>query len=267
MKSIVFAGTSQTWGEGLHYYSDLPNLNLDADSYNKEDYTSEHLEFIQNHRYSRIVANYFNTKDIVRKENGGHNDMIVDFVKHDINFNDCDYIIFQFTDPFRDLIKFNYKGTERTCNVKLQKEVVETEFEKYIDEKWNFNIHGFIDYFLSEKVKIIQKNIEEFENKGIKKCFIINERTDFYRHFNKNNFFSNRLIKIKIDDFVFDTIDDASFGKRGIFGLQKGRKLEIIKNDSYLIKKYGKVIQNRHLTLESHKIVAENIIDTIKKEG
>ena len=38
MKSIVFAGSSITWGEGLHYYSDLPHLNLSAEAFDRNDF-------------------------------------------------------------------------------------------------------------------------------------------------------------------------------------------------------------------------------------
>lgn len=264
MKNIVFAGTSITWGEGLHYYSDLPNINIDSIVYDKNDYTFEHINFIKNNRFSRLVSNYFNTKDLVRNENGGTNDVVLNFVNNELNFDECEFIIFQFTEPFRDLIEFNYKGEKRIVNIKLKNEVIETEFEKYIAEKWNFNLNQFIDYYLSKKVFNLQKLIEKIENKGIKRCFILNEKTHFHKYFVQNDFYSERIIKIKIDNFIFDTIEDGLFGKRGIFGLQKGTKLQLIKDDQTLFEKFGKNIENRHLTLESHKIIAENIINKIQ---
>jgi len=52
MKGILFAGDSFTWGEGLQYYSHLPNIKWDATQHHIEDYTPAHVEFIKSKRFA-----------------------------------------------------------------------------------------------------------------------------------------------------------------------------------------------------------------------
>ena len=263
MKSIIFAGTSITWGEGLHFYSDLPNINTDRRFYNSNDYTDEHLKFIQENRFSRLVAKELNMIDIVRKSNGGTNQIVIDYIQNEADLSNCEYIIIQFTDPFRDLIEFNYKGENRIVNITLKDEVAKTEFIEFIRDEWNFSLEDYIETLLTSKVKHVESVIKDIENKGVKRCFILNEKNDLFYHFQINPFFKDRLIQIKIDNFVFNTIEDALFGKRGFYELEKGNKLVNIKDDPYIIKKYNKVIHNLHLSLDAQKILAKSILEKI----
>lgn len=249
MKSIVFAGSSITWGEGLHYYSNLPHLNLYAESFDRADYTLEHIKFIEENRFSRLVANAFDTKDVVRYENGGTTKLMLDFIKNDVDLTQCDYIIFQFTDAFRDFGKFYYKGEERLINLKVLSSVYESEFDKYIMETWNYSLDDYIDFFLKEQVQLIKENIERFETNGIKKCFVINETNEFFKYFQQNEFFKDRIIRLG----NYDTIEDA---------LLSGT-IKIIKEDEIIIQKYNGVVKDRHPNLETHRIIAENIITTL----
>jgi hypothetical protein len=263
MKSIVFAGSSYTWGEGLQYYSDLENINPYATQFNRWELNDEHIKFIEQNRFSRLVSNYFNTKDIVRKDNGGTNDDIINFVETKLDLAGCEYIIFQFTNPFRDLVNFSYAGKEFNINLKNKDEIQMIEFQNYIRENWNYNFDNFVSYFINSKIKKIKDTIYNVEAKGIKKCFILCQTNDMINHFKIDSYLNDRLIRIKINGTEFATIDDAIFGKRGFFGLKRNTKLEIIENDISLFKKYNTIIRNKHLTFESHKIIAKNIIELL----
>jgi hypothetical protein len=254
MKSIAFAGSSMTWGQGLHYYSDLPNIVIGTDNFDRFELTDEHIEFIKKYRFSRLVADEFNTTDIVRNENGGTTKLILDFLNNDVDLSKCDYIVIQFTDAFRDFGKFYYKGEERLINIKVLSSIYESEFDKYIMENWNYNLDEYIDFYLKEQVEIVAENIRKFENLGVKKCFVLNETNEFYKYFKQNEFFKNRIINLKINDFFYDTIEEALIAG----------KLKIIKDDINIIEKYGREINDRHLTLEGHNIIAQNIINVIK---
>ena len=255
MKSIAFAGSSMTWGQGLHYYSDLSNIIIGTDNFDRTELTDEHIDFIKKNRFSRLVANAFGTTDIVRHENGGTTKLMLDFLNNNVDLKQCDFVVIQLTDAFRDLGKFYYKGEERLVNIKQLDLIYKNEFDKYIMENWNYNLDEYIDYYLKGQVELVAENIRNFENMGVKKCFVLNETIEFYKYFKRNEFFKDRIINLKINDFLYGTIEEALIAG----------KLEIIKNDNYIIQKYGKEINDRHLTLEGHSIIAQNIINVIKK--
>lgn len=253
MKNIVFAGSSITWGQGLHYYSDLSDIKIGNDYFDRNELTEEHINFIVDNRFSKLVANHFNTIDIVRKENGGTTNLMLEFV-NSIDLTNCDFIIFQFTDAFRDLGKFFYKGEERTINIRKLDEIYKSEFDKYIKENWNYNLDEYISFYISNQVKIIEQNIQKFENAGVKKCFVLNETNEFFDYFKKNDFFKERILYIKVEDEKYNTIEDAL----------NNNKLQIIQNDNFIIQKFNKIIEDRHLTLTSHQVIANSIINKIE---
>ena len=80
MKGILFAGDSYTWGEGLQYYSDLPNVAWKSIGHRAEDYTPAHVKFIESQRFARKVSTHFNTFDYCRNNNGGGNEDVFRFI-------------------------------------------------------------------------------------------------------------------------------------------------------------------------------------------
>jgi hypothetical protein len=133
MNGIIFAGDSFTWGQGLHHYSTLPNIVLPKDNqFVKSEYTDSHLNFIKTIRFPRIVANYFETFEIVHLENGGNEDVSFELINHCLQiennpmrnhfykekykFEDIAYIILQTSQPDRNKFKFVLKGKEYIFN-------------------------------------------------------------------------------------------------------------------------------------------------------
>ena len=111
MKGIIFAGDSYTWGQGLHFYSDLPNEGWNDDGYNEgKNVTTSHIKFIESQRFARKVANHFNTFEVCRPYNGGNNDEIFEFLDdiYDRDYLDRGYklIIFIFAYFFPNEVLF-----------------------------------------------------------------------------------------------------------------------------------------------------------------
>ena len=68
-KGILFAGCSFTWGQGLYYYSGLETLKEPApEQFDKKLIKDAHLRFMWTIRFPRLVANHFETFEIVKKE-------------------------------------------------------------------------------------------------------------------------------------------------------------------------------------------------------
>lgn len=86
-KGIAFGGCSFTWGQGLHYYSNLSTLILpeNENMYDEELVSYAHFKFIETVRYPRLVAQHFNTFELVQPFNGGATRTTVDFWTAAIN--------------------------------------------------------------------------------------------------------------------------------------------------------------------------------------
>ena len=68
-KGMVFAGCSFTWGQGLYFYSNMPNLDYEnANFYPSCKITDAHIRYKDAIRFPRLVANHFETFEIVAKQ-------------------------------------------------------------------------------------------------------------------------------------------------------------------------------------------------------
>ena len=117
MKGIIFAGCSFTWGQGLYFYSDLPNVIPQADNdFHPSKVTDAHIKYKDTLRYPRLVANHLDTFEVTKKSNGGNDKMSMDFVNnlfkggsHEGKYyiEEIEYIIFQTSYPDRCFFKLN----------------------------------------------------------------------------------------------------------------------------------------------------------------
>lgn len=283
MKGILFAGDSFTWGEGLHYYSDLhfdynnQKFDLEYIGYDRNKLSAAQVEYIKTKRFSRKVANYFSTIDIVRKNNGGFNWEIFQFIdevesayQYEYNMgqeamerpfkfiiNDFDYIVVQLTDIFREDTKFEYKNQIRSCNIKDVHSVKNTEFDKFIKENYDGNVNKFIDLYLKNYANFIENKFKEYESKGIKKCFLVSWQNDIIPYIKNNKFLNERFISFQIDGVVFDSIWDTQ-------NREDRPNSMTISDDLYLHKKNIYVV-NSHCSLKAHNIIADSIIKKIEE--
>ena len=82
MKGLLFGGCSFTWGQGLYFYSELPNLyNPPPYQYHADKITDAQIKFKDTIRFPRLVANYFNTFDVCKATNGGSDVTSLMFLK------------------------------------------------------------------------------------------------------------------------------------------------------------------------------------------
>ena len=83
MKSIIFAGDSFTWGEGLQYYSGEPDVFFpQSHTFNPNKISPKQMQFIINNRFPTIVGNYFKKEALVRADNGGSNTWSLHFLEN-----------------------------------------------------------------------------------------------------------------------------------------------------------------------------------------
>ena len=279
MKGIIFSGDSFTWGEGLQYYSTLPNINWDRPQFYKEDYTPAHIKFIESKRFARQVATHFETFEYCRDSNGGDNTQIFIFldtlntqwqvnyvpansspVNHRMNrmeLEDFDYVVVQLTDMFRADIEFTYNGVTKKCNIHSRESVKSTEFDKYLDEIHGGDIKKFIHIFLDGFAKMVEEKFRYYESMGIKKCLIHTWQNELIPYIKNNSFLEDRFIEYNVNGITFSSIWELQSRKDRPFGMS-------ISDDPYFTN-IGKHVVNGHTSLSAHKIQAEAIINKIEE--
>lgn len=135
-KGIIFCGCSFTFGQGLWHYSKLKNQYIPTNfEYNREKVSAGHIKYAQLNRFSRLVANHFNTFDVVKSDNGGSDDLSLKFLEvcfrgdnpynndflfllenqfFNFNYDDIEYIIYQVTQPQRSWFEFEINKNDYT---------------------------------------------------------------------------------------------------------------------------------------------------------
>lgn len=279
MKGILFAGDSFTWGEGLQYYSSLPDVAWDAIGHNAEDYTPAHAKFIESQRFARKVAIHFNTFEYCRNNNGGDNVDIFQFIdtiekQWRINYvpaasspfdkrmfrfelKDFDYIVVQLTDMFRSDIKFNYNGENRSCCIYSDESRKTTQLDEYIDKMFGGDIKLFINHFLYNFSKMMETKFRTYEANGIKKCFFHTWQNEIIPYVNDNPYLKERFITYNDGDNDFQSIWDLQ-------SMDKRKPGMSISDDPYF-QTIGKKVINGHTSLTAHNIQAKAIIKKIEE--
>jgi hypothetical protein len=277
MKGILFAGDSFTWGEGLHLYSDLPDVHYNEMGYNNKRYTPAHKDWINANRFSRRVANHFETFDLVRYHNGGDNGEIFDFIDNieteyqrryvdaqptphrmfTYKLNDFDYIIIQLTDIFRKKVLL---PNGKLCNIRSLDSIKDAGFNEYLRNNFDNKLDNFISYYLEKFSKEVEYKIKKYENLGIKKCFITTWHSDILPFIKNNSFLNERLITFYLGDKIVESIWDL----QSLDKISNKYPEMTINQDPYFLKK-NIVVTNSHTSLTAHKLMANSIIKKIEE--
>jgi hypothetical protein len=277
MKGILFPGDSFTWGEGLHMYSELPDIKFDEMGHDGKNYTPSHVKFIEANRFARKVANHFNTFELVRTSNGGSNNMIFDFIDNlpkqyklnnmpavgsdrvarsgEYRIEDFDYIVLQLTDMFRDEVKFEYKDVIGYCNIKSSVSMNRSGFSDYLKDEFDNSINVFIEYYLQKLMDNIIEKFKIYESKGIKRCFIHTWQNEPIPFLQNNSYLNERWITYNVDNKIYNSIWD----------LQRNKLKGMCINDDEFFLKKGIIVYNGHTSLAAHNIQAKAIIKKIEE--
>jgi hypothetical protein len=267
MKKIVFAGDSFTWGEGLQYYSGLQDVVFPVKhEFDPKVISNKQMEFIINNRFSTLVGNYFNTQTISRSENGGSNDCSLRLLA-ETPHTEISYIVFQITELYRE--QFEFIHNDKTIMLYIDSLIYNKhnlkEFfksSKYLSNKENYDLFynyyetnfksfdEFQNYFIEQSLNRIKIKLSNFIENNIP-IYFINWRNCYTPALLENSFFSNKLIQFKYLDKMYNDLEDLlnldrpELTNQGVF-----QQFKICKNDS-------------HPSLLGHKIIAENIINTL----
>lgn len=267
MKGMIFAGCSFTWGQGLYYYSDFNDVIKSNDGdFRHENVTDSHFKFKNTLYFPRLVANHFNTFEIVGKTNGGSDENSINFVNDlfrnvgdkfngQFEYSDFNYLILQTSQIGRNKFNFTYQGIEHSINVPSNGSVWNSKEEKLLLEWFvenGLNYNEWFNLFIKQIFEKIKNFLIFYESVGIK-TKIICWHDELLTLIKNDEFVSSRFIPLIYEDKKYECINY-------LVNTQKGM---LISND------FDNLINppmDNHPSKKCHQIIANNIINSIEKD-
>ena len=261
---MIFAGCSHTFGHGLWYYSGLDNIpygdkhgvyHMDKNSY---------MKYTEANRYARLVANHFETYELVRGQTGGSEDVSLNFIeslfsgsgRKKFDYNEIGYLILQTSFVGRNKLIIEYEGKQIELNNPYLYDT--KEYGEFVNQLFKYNINSFEEFNELQKKYTLNKIRESFklyESKGIK-CRIFSWTNDYLDLIKTDTYLLGKLIPMIYDDKKYDCILDM---------VEDGNEKLLINND---FEYFGSNPPNdSHPSKHLHKIIANNIISFIEKEN
>lgn len=268
-KGILFAGCSFTWGQGLYYYSNMRSLKEPPpDAYNSQLVTDAHNSFRKTLYYPRLVANHFNTFEVVKIENGGSEVTSFDYMKcafgmmgpitnyitETYSFNEIQYIVFQTSQPQRNTYYYDYinpDGSIDKCEFRIYSSETHNKFYRYLVEQKKCTFDEWFKEHCRNWFYLIKKELEFYESKGIK-TFVLNWEIDYNQFCKEDEWISDRLIMFEYNGKMYDTIRTM---------MNENVELHINSDYEYFID----TPKDHHPSKECHKIIADAVIKKIKE--
>jgi hypothetical protein len=265
-KAVWCKGCSFTFGEGLQYFSELPSINIPIGQTWYEEYlTHSQYKFIQNNRYSKLLANKLNTIDINSSQNGGGNESILNSLKsllepkrlhdlkrpyyideHYVNLNDIGLIVIQFTDLFRDEIEIDNILFPPARVVKSN-----DEFEKIIIKNgitFETFVKKVVEHTLNE-FEIILKKIEEINPNIIIRVF--NWFGELDEPLRSSKYFKDKVLTFNINGVKYTNFKEIIYANLGL-----------TIQETF----FPKCKNDQHFNLNGQKLIADTIYDSIRDE-
>lgn len=259
-KAIVFAGCSFTWGQGLYYYSNLPTLvEPPPYVYDKSLLKETHIEFMKSVRFPRLVANHFETVELVQPFNGGatysilnwwncafskENNALQDFPTLRYDYSDVSHVVFQCTQWQRSNAIPKFKGQDSHLNYYTKHE---KSFFEWLDEN-NLTLDEYFEMAKQQDINDIKTFLQNFENHGIKTS-ILTWPDDMVTPILNDSWLKERYIDFDHEGNTYGSIESM---------IQSNKYLEIINDYHNFL--YEDTPKDGHPSLKCHRVIADNII-------
>lgn len=278
-KGMVFAGCSFTWGQGLYYYSNLSTLKEPPpDEYDKNLVLETHKRFKESVRYPRIVANHFNTFELVHPANGGSNQSAMNWWKHAFNkpspglirdgfhvptlhMEDVSHLVFQLTQWQRDnfILEIDNERHDIPFFCVNQREYND-KFLRWLDMQ-QLSLGTWVDRYIQSGIDSVKEFLQSCEDKGIK-TFIFTWPHDLVVHIEKDPWLNERFIKFDYKSKNYKSIEDL---------MSPSARHRSEYNPELTIKwdqeNFEVTPKDHHPSLKCHQVMAENVIREISKRG
>jgi hypothetical protein len=264
MGVIWCRGCSFTFGEGLQFFSNLKSVTIPKQHmFDYEQLTHAQYRFIQNNRYSKLLADLLGGIDVNSSKNGGSNDGIYKElrllsindkeikIKDRLGYNretytrldEIDYIVIQFTNIYRDELLINGKVYPQLNIVTGVNEYIKT----YLKDDLTFDDYTKI---LCEqtikKFKNVFKTIEQ--QKPDIKIRVFSWESELDEYLRLDEYFKDKTITFNYKDKEYKTLRDIVYSKS---------KLTI--QETF----HPNCRNDQHMNLEGHGLIAESIFKTL----
>jgi hypothetical protein len=283
VKGMIFAGCSFTWGQGLYYYSNLSTLQEPPpDQYDPVMVRRSHKEFMKSVRYPRIVANHFNTYELVHPQNGGSNEGAVNWwrscLKNNNNmhlhglqlqsysYDEISHVVFQLTQWQRDQFEFTYKQYPYDSSPPQHFRIPfhETWREPYnvLFSKWCGENKIDLNQFMNNRIRTVIDNVkiflQECENNGIK-ASLFTWPAEHISYIKEDPWLAKRFITFDYKGATYESIEDLM--DPGTMH-SKGRNPELtVKWDE---DSFAETPKDHHPSLKCHEVMAKNVISFLE---
>lgn len=266
-KGILFAGCSFTWGQGLYYYSNLDTLREPLpDHYDRSLVKNAHLRYMERVRYPRIVADHFDTWELVHPFNGGSNYSAIKWwegqftnddpnnTNNEIPFKEYDYsefshAVFQLTQHHRDNFWIEWEGERYFVPFhEVTQGKMQEIFLKWLDSQ-NLTVDEWMDKYIQENIDRVYTFLKTLEDNGIKTTLMV-WPNNYMDYVTKNEWLKERLITFKYNGNEYSNIQD----------MMEPNELEI----KYDTENFIETPKDHHPSLLCHQIMAQHVIDKIE---
>jgi hypothetical protein len=263
-KGILFAGCSFTWGSGLWYYSKLPTIiEQTGQSFDSRKMNLAHINYMTSVRFPRLVANHFNTFEIVNPNNGGSNEEMIrwwtecftngvrgywafDSIYPHISYNEISYVVIQLTQWVRNDFTLDYNNQKITKP--LYQWIQDPILIEWLVEN-NINLEDFINDEISKNLKSIKEFLQHLETFNIK-AILFSYPDDYIDLIESDEWLSDRFIQFNYKNNSYKCLDSL---------MDENKELKI----KYDFKNINNPPDDEHPSLDCHNLIAKHIIDKI----
>jgi len=275
-KGMIFAGCSFTWGQGLYYYSGMPTLSEPPpDQYYENLVTPAHKEFLKTRRWPRLVANHFNTFELVHPKNGGSNEGAINWwracLDHSANHldsnpvpflshNEVSHCIFQFTQFTRDRFTMYWNDEKHVLSwhTATTDPMYKDIFPKWLEQS-KLTVDEFLYNYKLEGLMRVKSFLRDLDNKDIK-TYIVVWMDEWVPFINNDPWMKQRLIPMEYKGRVHDTIV-SMMSHSFMYDAAYNRELTI----KFDYDHFEEPPQDHHPSLQCHNVIAENVIKFIEQ--
>lgn len=274
-KGIMFLGCSFTWGQGLYYYSNLSTIvePPNAGEYIHDLVKESHKKFMESIRYPRLVANHFNTWELVHPFNGGNNKGSIkwfrgwftntDFEEPGMpkklyDFDEIGYAFIQLTQFQRNSFTFEYMDQKHEVCLTdlLDKNSNYRELYQLFLDYLNYNnidLENWIEKYIQDNINEVKDFLMLCESHGIK-TGLLTYPNDYIPFIAKDSWLSERFIELEYKNSTFKSIDDL---------MEKHGECQIIRD----YESFVEPPKDFHPSKVAHRVIADAIIEYINKTG
>lgn len=271
-KAIVFAGDQFTWGQGLHYYTNLSTIKIpEYWKFDRSILTHAHIKFIEKYRFARLVADHFDTIEYVREPNYASNDLIIDwftscfendtstslegFNTPKLHYDEVGIVFFQMTRLERNAIII--EGVKDTIEnfAQSKREILDI----YLDKN-ELSFTDWYDQVMLEGAVRVKSFLQNCETYGIK-VILSTWNIENFQFINNDSYLQSKLLPIKYKDQTYYSFTELAGDTR--YGVPPNSELVLSNDDDNFVEGPRDI----HLSRLGHKVVADSIINYIEQNN